>query len=188
MACCTIVDGAESFKILFFLPAEYKHGHCETSWRLGEGSECWSDKLGHISVSVSLFLEQLPPVMSDTNYFLLQIGSVCTSHPGVMSVSCTSLCFLSSGLAPFFSVTCCSQLSILPVFWSISCQGRDVLLLQTRERGNPLMASRHRAEVRLPVNLLWRRATFCRVILREINIKLAIYHTFREGRGLFLGC
>lgn len=177
-----------SLKTLSFFATEHKRWQCETRWRLGEGGECWSDKLGHLSVSVSLFLEQPPPVMSDTNYFLLQIGSVCTSHPGVMSVSCTPLCFLSSGLAPFFFVTCCSQLSILPVFWSISCQGRDVLLLQTGERGNPLMTSRHRAEVGLPVNLLWRRAPFCRVILGEINIKLAIYHAFGGGRGLFLGC
>lgn len=120
------------------------------------GSECWSDKLGHLSVSVSLFLEQLPPVMSDTNYLLLQIGSVCTSHPGVMSVSCTSVCFfLSSCLAPFFPVTCCSQLSILPVLWSISCQRRAALLSQVCKKSNPLMTSRHRTEVGLPINLQW---------------------------------
>ena len=87
------------------------------------GSEWWSDKLGYLSVSVPCFSNNCRQswVIQITFCYKLVLFA---RHP-LELCPCLVLLFrfFSSCFAPFFPVTCCSQLSILAVLLYVSLPG-----------------------------------------------------------------
>ncbi len=86
------------------------------------GSKWWSDKLGYLSVSVPYFSNNCRQsrVIQITFCYKLVLFA---RHTLELCPCPVPLYFFPSCLSPFFSVTCCSQLSILAVLLSVSLPG-----------------------------------------------------------------
>lgn len=87
------------------------------------GSEWWSDKLGYLSVSVPCFSNNCRQSWVIQITFCYKL--VLFARHTLELCPCLVLLFrfFSSCFAPFFPVTCCSQLSILAVLLSVSLPG-----------------------------------------------------------------
>lgn len=89
-----------------------------------EGNGWWSDKLGYLSVAVPCFSNNCRQSWAIQITFCYKL--VLFARHTLELCPCLVLLyvlFFLSCLAPFFSVTCCSQLSILAVLLSVSLPG-----------------------------------------------------------------
>lgn len=138
------------------------------------GSECWSDKLGYLDASVPCFsnnCRQSWVIQITFCYKLVLFPRHTLEFCPCLVVLCF---FFSSWFAPFFSVTCCSQLSILAMLLSVSLPGTwHVVAVVQQERS---LINDNCTQERTWARL-WRPDTFCWLILRKIKIEFPIHNT-----------
>lgn len=154
------------------------------------GSEWWSDKLGYLSVSVPCFSNNCRQSRAIQITFCYKLV-LFARHTLELCPCPVPLYFFPSCLTPFFSVTCCSQLSILAVLLSISLPGswQVVAVVQKESLINDNVHAGQRHKRWWIWAGLWGLATFCWLILRKINIKFPIHHTsVREEMSSSSGC
>lgn len=149
------------------------------------GGECWSDKLGYLSVSVPCFSNNCRQsgVIQITFYYKLVLFAHHTLElcPWLVRLVFFFLSLSSSRLTQFFSVTCCSQLLILAVLLSASMPGSAATVAQQEKsliNGNGakdtvLNANEYRLRTVVVFFFFWL------FILRKMNIEFPIHHAKR---------